>query len=252
MSEPTTSDAFLGGRLLLRQPARGHRAGTDAALLSAALPGTFAGACADLGAGIGAAGLALAVRAPAARVTLVESEAAIAALARANVEANGLAGRVDVLEADVTLAGRARVAAGLADRAYDAVITNPPFLEAGAARLSPSAYRVKAHVGDKDLLARWIRTAAAILVPGGVLVVIHRADALPRLLAECDGRFGSVEVLPVLPRRDQPATRILMRAIRGSRTPFRLLPPLVLHEGAGFTPEAAGLHNGEASLPWSG
>lgn len=250
MSAPTTSDAFLGGRLVLRQPARGHRAGTDAALLAAALPESFAGSCADLGAGVGAAGLALAMRAPAARVTLVEVEAEIAALARENIAANGLEGRVTVLEADVTLAGRARVAAGLADRAQDAVITNPPFLEAGAARLSPSAYRVKAHVGDTDLLARWIRTCAAILAPGGALFLIHRADALPRLLTACEGRFGGVQVIPVLPRRDQPAVRVLVQAMKGSRTPFRLLPPLVLHEGAAFTPEAEALHRGEASLPW--
>ena len=36
---PTTLDHFLGGALTLRQPASGHRSGTDAILLAAAVGG---------------------------------------------------------------------------------------------------------------------------------------------------------------------------------------------------------------------
>src|SRR6478736_1511110 len=49
-----TEDAFLGGRLRLRQPRSGHRAGHDAMLLAAATPARSGDRVVDLGAGDGA------------------------------------------------------------------------------------------------------------------------------------------------------------------------------------------------------
>ncbi|MGQ0444466.1 MAG: methyltransferase, partial [Beijerinckiaceae bacterium] len=57
-------DPFLGGRLSLCQPVEGHRCGTDAVLLAAAAPADFSGLAIDVGSGVGAAGLALAVARP--------------------------------------------------------------------------------------------------------------------------------------------------------------------------------------------
>ena len=57
-----TEDGFLGGQLRLRQPKSGHRAGHDAILLAAATPARAGDRVADFGAGVGAAGLALATR----------------------------------------------------------------------------------------------------------------------------------------------------------------------------------------------
>src|SRR3954471_16991492 len=80
----TTLDAVLGGRLTLRQPKRGHRVGDDAILLAAATQAEPGEHAIELGAGVGAAGLALAQRVPGLNVTLVEIDAALAALAREN------------------------------------------------------------------------------------------------------------------------------------------------------------------------
>ena len=56
-------DAFLGGRLTLRQLPSGHRAGTDAVLLAACVPPNAKGLGVDVGAGVGAAGLSALARA---------------------------------------------------------------------------------------------------------------------------------------------------------------------------------------------
>ena len=58
---------MLGGRLRLRQPLSGHRVGHDAILLAAATGGRAGELAVDLGAGVGAAGLALAARVAGAR-----------------------------------------------------------------------------------------------------------------------------------------------------------------------------------------
>ena len=73
--------------------------------------------------------------------------------------------------------------------------------------------------------------------------MIHRADALPRILAVLGGRFGQITVRPVQAKAGEPAIRILVTATKGSRAPFALAPPLVLHgEDGRFTPEADALH----------
>lgn len=250
--EEPIADAFLGGRLRLRQPPRGaHRAGTDAVLLARLLMPAPGERVCDLGAGTGAVGLACALLSPDACVDLVERSAETAALARANVAENGLAGRVRVIEADVLAPAAEREAAGLLPESVAIVLTNPPFLEAGRVRVSPDPLRAQAHALPEGGLDGWLRTCAALLRPGGRLGLIHRADALPACLAALERRFGTIAVRPVQPSADRSAIRILVTAVKGSRAPFALLPPLVLHEADGrFTPEAAALHGaGDVALP---
>ncbi len=67
---------------MLRQPLRGHRFGHDAILLAAATAAHAGEHAVDLGAGVGAAGLALARRVEGLDVTLVEIDPALAALAQ--------------------------------------------------------------------------------------------------------------------------------------------------------------------------
>ncbi len=152
----TEPDAFLGGRLRLRQPARGaHRAGTDAVLLARLLTPAPGATLYDLGAATGAVGLAAARLSEEARVVLVERDPGLAALARDNVSANGLDGRVAVIEADLLAPGAQRRAAGLAPESAAIVLTNPPFFEAGPHRASPVPLTAAAHtcaVGGLDVM----------------------------------------------------------------------------------------------------
>jgi len=240
---------FLGGRIVLRQGAGGHRAGTDAVLLAAAVEPAQTGLVVDAGAGAGAVGLMAAARAPRAVVRLVEIDPESAQLARDNIALNGLEERVEAIEADL-LSYPARLSAGLANETADVVLTNPPFLAAGRARVSPDARRALAHVAAAPL-AEWTRACLSLLAPGGVFVMIHRADALAECLAAVDGRLGALCVLPVLPRAGEAATRLLLRGVKGSRAPLTLCAPLILHESDGaFMPAAAALHAGAAGLDW--
>ena len=75
MTDPVlelTEDAFLGGQLRLKQLKSGHRAGHDAVLLAAATPARSGDRVADLGAGVGVAGLAVARRVAGIDLVLVE------------------------------------------------------------------------------------------------------------------------------------------------------------------------------------
>lgn len=252
------ADAFMGGRLRLRQPGRGHRAGTDALLLAAAAPADFDDLVLDVGAGVGAAGLALAALRRKARIGLVEIDPATAAFARQNLDLNDMAERGEVFEADV-LAPPRRRAAGLIDASAGLVISNPPFFDPRRARSSPDADRRRAHSAPDDgeagasyeaWLAAWIAACLALARPGGGFILIHRPEALGAILNSLEGRAGAATVLPVHARADAPAIRILVRARKGSRAPLSIAPALVLHEGAAFTPMAEAIHRGEALIAW--
>src|SRR5271165_2170502 len=117
----TSDDAVLGGRLLLRQPLRGHRVGHDAILLAAATAACAGEHAVDLGAGVGGAGLALATRVKDLHVTLVEIDPTLAALAAHNARANRLDDRVRALCADAEDT-HALAAAGLAQSSIDCVL----------------------------------------------------------------------------------------------------------------------------------
>ncbi|SFK49783.1 tRNA1(Val) (adenine(37)-N6)-methyltransferase [Methylocapsa palsarum] len=250
-SAPIKADAFLGGALLLRQPVKGHRAGTDAVLLAAAAPAVFSGAALDLGAGAGAAGLALALHRPGLRIGLVENDPRVAALARENLALNHLSDRGAVFEADL-LSPRARRDAGLSDASAGLVITNPPFYDPGKARMSPDPARRAAHamlLTGPAGLAAWIAASLALVEPDGTMILIHRPDALPAILDALGGRAGAIAVLPVHPRAAKEAVRILVRCKKGSRAPMSLAPALILHEGTSFTERAAAVHRG-ALIDW--
>jgi tRNA1(Val) A37 N6-methylase TrmN6 len=251
VDEARTADAFLGGRLKLHQPATGHRAGTDAVLLAAAIPADAAGLAIDAGAGVGAAGLAVTLAAPGLRMALLEREPDLIALARANIAANQLHDRAFVAEADLLSPDSCR-AAGLAPQSADLVLTNPPFLSADKVRPSPEPSKARAHVIGDGGLAAWVRACVALLRPGGTFLMIHRADALDEILRAASPQFGALILLPIHPAAGHPATRILIRGLKGRRTPLSLAPALVLHEADGaFTGRAEALHRGEARIDWN-
>ena len=108
-----TVDAFHYGRFHLVQPKGvGHRSGMDAMLLAALVAGEGPMRVADLGAGAGAAGLAVAARIEKAEVLLVERSPLMAGFARKSLALPSnaaFASRVSVLEADVSLSGKARI-----------------------------------------------------------------------------------------------------------------------------------------------
>jgi tRNA1(Val) A37 N6-methylase TrmN6 len=245
-----TEDAVLGGRLRLKQPRQGHRVGHDAILLAAACPAQAGEHAVDLGAGVGAAGLAVAARVADVTVTLVEIEPDLAALALGNARVNGLADRANVVVLDVVAHARAFAAAGLAAETVAHVLMNPPFNDPARQRASPDLRRRLAHAAPSATLAAWVKTAARLLRPRGTLTLIWRANGLAEVLGALDPTFGAITVLPVHPKPAVPAIRILVRATKASRAPLVLHPAFVLADRAGRpTPEAeAVLREGESLM----
>jgi tRNA1(Val) A37 N6-methylase TrmN6 len=231
MTEPSgefTDDAFLGGQLRLRQPKSGHRAGHDAMLLAAATPARSGDRVVDFGAGVGAAGLAVAKRVAGVELVLVEIDEMLADLARGNATSNTIA--ADVIVLDVTSAADAFAAAGLPPDSVDVVLMNPPFNDPARHRASPDKGREIAHVATTATLESWIHAGRRILKSGGVLTLIWRADGIVEVLAALGRGFGSLAILPVHSDAATSAIRVLIRATKGGKAPTQIHAALMLND----------------------
>jgi tRNA1(Val) A37 N6-methylase TrmN6 len=239
-----TDDRLLGGRVRLRQPARGYRVAIDPILLAAAVPAKAGDTALDAGAGTGAASLCLATRVAGCRITGLEIQPALQRLASDNATHNGLDGQVEVVQGDL-----GRPPPGLAGAVFSQVMTNPPYLTTQAATASPIRERQLASLEHGLDLAGWLQACLRLLAPGGVLTLIHRADRLAEMLAGLEGSLGDLVVFPLWPRRgDHPARRVLVQGRKGSHGPLILAPGLILHADDGrFSAGAeAVLRHGEA------
>src|SRR6202047_3313831 len=251
MTEPCdqfTQDAFLGGKLHLRQPKSGHRAGHDAMLLAAATPARSGDRVVEFGAGVGAAGLAVAKRVAGIKLVLVEIDEGLAELARGNAISNAIA--ADLIVLDVTSGPVAFETAGLSVDSADVVLMNPPFNDSARHRASSDKARASAHVATPAPLESWIHASRRILKSGGVLAMIWRADGIAEVLAALDRGFGSLAIVPVHADATSPAIRLLVRAIKGGRAPTRVEPALILNdEFARPNQEAQDILAGKGILP---
>lgn len=250
MSDATTDDRVLGGQLLLRQPASGHRAGHDAILLAAATSALPGQRVMDFGAGVGTAGLAVAKRVPGLSLALIEINPDFADLARHNAVANGVA--ADVITLDLASSAETFATAGLPPDSADAILMNPPFNDPARHRASPDKAREIAHVATDETLVTWVHAARRVLKSNGVLTMIWRADGIADVLAALDRGFGSLALMPVHGDASTPAIRILVRAVKGGRAPAAIHPGIALRD-AGGAPDAhiQQVLAGHAALPWA-
>ncbi len=246
MIDDTVDDGFLDGRITITQPRRGYRAATDPVLLAASVPVGAGAAVLDLGCGVGTAALCLTARVGPLDLHGLEVQPDYAALARANADPNTI--EFEVHDGDLR-----EMPAALRQQVFDAVMLNPPWHPASGSG-SPDPARDMANRLEIPL-ADWIGAALSRTRQGGHVVVIQRVERLPEILAALDGPAGDIAILPLAAREGRAAKRVIVRARKSARAPFRLAAPLVLHAGAAhdqdrddFTARAAAILRGGAGL----
>lgn len=237
--------ALLSGRVQIWQPhAHTLRAGLDAIVLAAACPAKTGQKVLDMGCGTGAAGLCVSARVEGAHVFGVEIDPDLALLATCGHTQKKA--HIGVVCADIRHFAVSTL--------FDHVLCNPPFYALGAHTRPLAPQRAKAiGAGQGDAtLDDWVRAAARFVRSAGSLTLIHRADALPEIIAALSGRFGAMHILPLWPKEDRSAKRLIIVATKGAKGPMRLHPGIILHEYNGaWTPAARALLEEAKPINWT-
>ncbi len=229
-----TQDYLLNGRITIRQPVNGYRVAIDPIFLAAAVDAKEGDTILDIGAGVGAAALCLALRQPHCKITGLEIQRDYVRLASQNIDLNHLKGRVEMLNGDL-LRPPPRLAAGT----FSHVMTNPPYLEGHKGRSSPNADRNIANQEDEVSLEAWARFSLLMVKPKGTVTFIHRADRLDHIMAYFSGKLGNMVIYPLWPGKDKPAKRILVSGVKNMSGPLKLSQGMYLHEADGKFTRAA-------------
>jgi tRNA1(Val) A37 N6-methylase TrmN6 len=233
-----TVDDLLRGRIRVVQPARGPRVTTDPLLLADFVLRTcsvHARTACDLGSGSGVIALALAALDPQVHATGIELDPALVELSRRGAAASALTGRVQFVCADLRTLPVARPG-------YDLVLANPPYHARGSGPASPRPARARAHHELACTLGEVAGAAARIAAPRGRFAAIYPAARLSELVAALGGaRFGLRTLRLVHPRAGRPASRVLALAQQGFAGGCEVLAPLLLHDGVGWSSEAAAI-----------
>jgi tRNA1Val (adenine37-N6)-methyltransferase len=233
---------LLDGRVRHDQPESGHRTGLEPVLLAASIPARPGQRVLEGGSGAGAALLCLAHRVPGLTGLGVEREPELVRLAQANAAANGFTGLSFVAEG---------LACFRADGVFDHAMANPPWHAPGGTA-SPDARRDGARRAEPGLFAGWATALAAPLRRGGTLTLVVSARVVAESLdALRQAGCGGLAVFPLWPKPGREAKLVLLRGIKGARSPCRLLPGLVLHAPDGtYTDAAQAVLRDGAALDW--
>ncbi len=231
-------DFLLGGKVHFLQPVEGFRAAIDPVFLAACVPAVNGDRVLDVGCGTGAAALCLLARCPWAWAEGVDVQPDLIALAERSAERSGSNERIGFTVADIA------AEQVLADRAFDHVMSNPPFLEMGRGRIPAGKAVALAKVESTATLPVWLDFMIARLKDGGTLSVVHRADRAGEILTHLAAAgIGTLKKLDLVPVADgRPVKRCIIQGRKGAAVADLEVSSLVVHEMDGtYTPAAAGV-----------
>ncbi|HEY5764522.1 MAG TPA: methyltransferase domain-containing protein [Candidatus Deferrimicrobiaceae bacterium] len=230
--------------LSVRQPRGGYRFSIDSVLLADFAAARCGERVLDLGTGSGVILLLLAERCGTLREGVgVEIQEELWRAAAANIEENGLSGRLSARRCDF----REKIP-GLRAGSFDLVVSNPPFRRVGEGRRNPDRGKEIARHEVACTFPDLFAAARRYLAPRGSFAMISPAGRLPEILSLAAGAgIAPDSVRLVHPFADAPANRVLFAGTRGSGQEPLFLPPLVVYSGPGrYHPETEGILSGRS------
>lgn len=227
----TIDTTLLGGRVKLLQPKLGFHASIDAVFLAAAVHAGHEGEMLDIGCGVGSVGLSVLERLPRLKLTAIDVQPELVALASQNAALNGRDKTTRFVSGDF------RTEKTIQDNTFGIVVMNPPYQEAGTHTPSPTRNKALSHGEEASgaTLEEWVKYAHRKLKQGGDLFMIHRADRVDDIVVTLTARrwFGSLVIFPLYSKQGEDAKRVIVRARKERFAPTVLKSGMVIHEADG-------------------
>lgn len=237
-----TDDDFLDGKVKIRQPEKGYRAGADAVLLAAALP-LMNGRILEVGAGVATPSLCYLYRTTQAgytpQIVAIEMFDDIEAIAKFNIAQNQFENQLSMVNVNIFDSAAKHEAMGLLSDCFDHIFSNPPFFDPKSNKTSTNDYKALAHSIEQDDLEKWLIFMVRLLKNKACLTLIYPMEQLYKVMKILENRVGDITIRPIFSKPNGPATRFMLQGKKGSKAPLKMLEPLVLRDKDGnITPLA--------------
>jgi tRNA1(Val) A37 N6-methylase TrmN6 len=237
--------SLLRGKVKLLQPKVGFHASIDTVFLAAAVTVKDRFKVLDVGCGVGSAGLCVLSRNKNISLTGIDIQRDLVDIAIQNAGLNDAAEQARFFQGDI------QSEKIIPDNEFNAVIMNPPYLEAGTHTSSPEKIKATSHGEGISgaSLEDWVKYAHRKLKQGGHLTLIHRADRLDDVIVTLEKKrwFGSLIVYPLWSHAGEDAKRVIISARKERYAPLILKPGMVIHKTDGQYTEEANMILSEAA-----
>ncbi len=215
--------------LKLIQKKDGFCFGVDAVLLSHFAQVAKNSKVIDLGTGTGIIAVLVAAKKGPERVVGLEIQHDMADMAARSVELNALSERVSIVQGDIKDAVRIFAAAS-----FDAVVTNPPYMEKGGGLLNPADVKAISRHEILCTLEDIVSVASRLMKPGGKFSMVHR----PQRLADIIYHMRSYSIEPkqlrfVHPSPGKKPNLLLISGTKNGKAELRVQEPLYVYDSTG-------------------
>ncbi|WZL73425.1 tRNA1(Val) (adenine(37)-N6)-methyltransferase [Clostridiaceae bacterium 35-E11] len=226
-------DLQCKGLKLIQDP-KGFCFGIDAVLLSNFCEIRKNWKVIDLGTGTGIIPILLAGKTQAKKIVGIEIQKEVAEMAQRSVRLNKLEGRVNILHEDIN-----KMIENRASYSFDAVISNPPYMNEGSGLINPESMKAISRHEVKCTLADVIRVASTLLKDRGHFYMVHRPHRLVDIVYLCrEYRLEPKKIRFVHPNKNKKPNILLIQCVKYGRPELKFMDPLyVYNEDGGYTQE---------------
>jgi len=228
-------NGLFRNKVWIIQSVRGYRVCEDAVILTSFTrprPGEF---ILDAGTGSGAIAFGLAVKEPSAVVIGLEIQKNLADRARRAAHLNNLESRVSIVRGDVRDAD-----AFLKHHSFDVVVSNPPYHQAGAGRISLQHEKAVARHQLMMPLRALFQVSVRLIRPGGRVSLIYPATGMAQIEESVkEAGLKPSRVLWIHPQKGLDPSLVCVEARAGRIDLPRVVESLVLYESPGQRTRAA-------------
>ncbi len=220
------------GIVKIMQPKKGARFTLDSLLLADFCRIKSHDAILEPGSGTGIISLLLASKFSGSSVVAVEAQTAVAHICSQNISDNGLDDRIVLLNQDIR-----EIHHTLKPGSFDAIVANPPYTHTGTGRQSPVQERLTSRHDRLGTIQTWLDLRIYLRNKGRYFLIFPASRASEIIYLLRTGKLEPKRVRFVHPWKDKPASLILIEAMKSAAPGLVVLPPLIVHEGAGYSLE---------------
>jgi len=170
-----------------------------------------------------------------AKITGVEIQSDVYALAQESVEMNNKQLQIEIINADIN-----NLYKELQTDSYDVITCNPPFFKIKEdSKINLSEYKTIARHEVNLNLNQIFNISKKLLKNNGSIAIVHRPERLVDIIQEMkNNNIEPKKIRFVYPKKDKEANILLIEGTKNGKPGLKILPPLYSHnEDGSYTDE---------------